>query len=800
MPQDLRYAVRGLARAPGFTFAAALTLALGIGASTSIFSVVDAVMLRPLPYPNSARLVMVWDQLLKIGVERLPLYAQIYQEYAEQNRIFEATGAFTQMDLSLEGKASRRWRSNVGVLPMLGASPVLGRGFTTEETQPGHDAVAILSHSLFTRRYGADRGIIGRSIRLDDSSYTIVGVMAPGFEFTTRADAVDVWIPLPVVPGSYATTLRMLARLRPGVSLEAAQAAMAGVASHLNETLRPHYGPNGEDPGFRAKVISLREELFGQFRAATLILLCAVAAVLLIACANVANLLLVRAVSREKEIAVRRALGASNARLMRQWMTEAAALALLGGVLGALASIWGVRLLTALSPTSLPAAAKLSVDARALAFTLIASLAACVFSGLAPSVAASRVNWTLRGSKPKRRAASTLVAVETALAVMLLIGAGLLLQSFAQLSRITLGFQPEHLLTMQIQLSTQRYPQAYRRAEFFSMLHDRLAALPGVISAGAVRRLPVVGIGTINSRSGNPFSIEGQAWNPNSAVPQIAHTQSADPDYFRTLRIPLIAGRVFTSSDTDRAPRVVVVNETLARGFFPRGDAIGRHILLGAPQPGAQWLTIVGIVGDIKTGAVDQDALPQFYTPHAQDPAPYMAVVIRTTADPLTMEQVAAASVHSVDPEVPVSNVISMDQRVARSIGEPKFETALVSFFAAAALFLAAIGIFGVVAHSTAQRTQEIGIRMALGANAPRVLRHVIFDGLRPVLIGVAAGLAGALALSRTLSSVLFHVKATDPVTFTLAPVVLTLVAVAACLSPARKATRIDPMAALRAE
>src|SRR6266404_2519065 len=787
MLHDLRYALRSLARAPGFMLAAVLTLALGIGANTSIFSVVDAVLLRPLPYPDSSRLVMVWDQLVKLGVDRLPPYAQIFQEYSAQDRIFEATAGFNPQDRNLAGGADAERVSIMAVtasfMPMLGATPALGRGFTVGES---HDDVAILSHALFTRRYGADPAIIGRSIRLDDRAYTVVGVMPPDFAFNLRAGDVDLWTPL---PGDRAAN--MLARLKPGVSIEAAQSAMSAVAKHLDETLRPHYGPNGEDPGFRVKLVSLHDELFGDFRTATLILLCAVAAVLLIACVNVANLLLVRAVSRGKEIAVRRALGASEGRLVRLWMTEGATLALLGSISGAIAAVWGVRALTMLSPT-LP---RIAVDARALGFTLAASLVVSILFGLAPSLTAARLNWTLRGSTPRRPASSALVIVEVALAVMLLIGAGLLLKSFSRLRQVNAGFQPDHLLTMRIQLPPKRYPEPHRRVAFFSTLRDRLAALPGVISAGAVTNLPVNG--SRIRRGGNPFSIEGQRWHPDGPVPQMAHNQIADAAYFRTLNIPVIAGRVFTDADGPTAPPVTVVNETLARGFFPRG-AIGHKILLGAPQPGAKWLTIIGIVGDVKTVALDYDTMPQFYTPESQDAPGGIFMVLRTAADPAAIAGQAAEVVHTLDPDQPVYDVKTMDQRVAQSIGQPRFETVLVAFFATTALFLAAIGIFGVVAHSTEQRTQEIGIRMALGADASHVLRRVIVDGLRPVLIGIAAGVAGALALSRALSVVLFHVTPTDPAIFIFAAIALTLAAVAACLGPARKATRIDPIAALR--
>jgi putative ABC transport system permease protein len=798
--QDLRYALRGLLRAPGFAVTAILTLALGIGAATSIFSVADATLFRPLPYPNADRLVMVWDQLLKIGVDRFPLQTHTFEVYRKQDRAFDEAGVFWPLDRTLMGdpgteEVSTMWVSET-VLGMLGAQTSLGRGFTSDEYQKG--SAVILGRSLFWRRFAGDAGIVGKTVRLDGTSYTVVGVMAPGFDFSLSATAVDVWAPWKVGADQHWGNLRMLARLRPGQSLASAQAAMNAAAQHLEETEHPYRGPNGEDAGYRVKVISLRDQLLGEFRTATLILLSAVGLVLLIACVNVANLLLARAADREKEISVRRALGASNGRLIGQWMTEAAVLAVLGGALGTIASIWGVRILTALNPAALPAVVRIGVDGRALEFALGATAAICFLFGLAPAMAASRGHWTLRGSGARRRAASLLIASEVALAVVLLVGAGLLMRSFAQLTRVDPGFNPDHLLTMRVQGPPTVPFDRQRSAAFFEQLQQRLAGLPGVLAAGSVSRLPAMG-GGLNTRGGNPFSIEGRAWNPNAPVRQIAHTQMADPDYFRALQIPLLVGRLFTASDTMSAPHVAVVNRTLANGFFPKG-AIGQHIVLGAPRAGFPWLTIIGVVGDVKTAGLDQEALPQFYTPVSQDPAPAMSIVLRTAGDPVKTAKLAAEAIHALDPEIPVFDVKTMDDRVARTIAQPRFETVLLTFFASAALLLAAVGIFGVVAHATARRTQEIGIRMALGADSKRVLEQVIFGGLRPVLAGLAVGILGALALTRLLASVLFHVQATDPGTFLGAAGILMLTALAACLGPARRAARVDPMIALRSE
>jgi putative ABC transport system permease protein len=798
MRGDLLYALRGLRRNPGFAAAAILTLALGIGAVTTVESIADAVLLRPLPYPEQARLVMVWDQLTNLGVDRLGLYGEIFHEYSAQTQIFEQTAAFEPRDRNLVGAGDAERVSTVAatasLLPMLGASPAIGRGFENDS----RDDVALLSHALLLRRFGGDPGVVGRSIQLDGRVYTVIGVLRADFEF--GAERADVWTPLVIDNGQKLGTLRMLARLKPGISLEAARGAMDAEAKHLDETLRPHWGPNGENPGFRVKLVPLREELLGDFRGATLILMLAVAAVLLIVCANIAHLLLARAVGRDKEIAVRRALGASASRLLRQWWMESAVLVALGGTLGSIAGAWGLRLLIAISPEALPASARLSVDVRALGFTVALSLLMCAVFGLAPALA-TRSPLALRGSRPKLRAAPVLIAVEVALSVTLVVSAGLLLESFVRLQRVDPGFNPERVLTMQIDLPPLRYPDARRRAEFFETLRVRMEASPGVIAAGAVSRLPIATSTNMTAGGGNPFSIEGQRWHPAStegSVPQMAHTQAADTGYFRALQIPLLAGRWFTESDRESSPAVAIVNEKLARTFFPNG-AIGHRIILGAPRPEG-WMTIVGVVGDVKTSALNFDTMPQFYTPEAQEASSRMAMVVRTASDPLSIARQASAMVHAIDPEQPVYGVSTMQDRVSRSVSQPRFETVIVGFFAGAAVLLAAIGIFGVVAHSTAQRTREIGIRIALGADGARVVRHVMLAGMRPVAAGAVIGIAGALAAGRMLGSVLFHVKPNDPATFVIAAGFLGLVAALACLGPARRAARIDPARALGSE
>jgi len=800
MRNDLRYALRSLLRTPGFTLAAVLTLALGIGANTAIFSVVDAVLLRPLPYPESGRLVMVWDQLLKFG---LPLKSPEYHTadaYRRLDNIFESTGGIFWFDDTLMSNGGSEHVSvmNVSkeVFPMLAPGAGRGRTFTPEEYRAGAERVVMLSHSLFMGRFGGDPSTIGKSIRLGETSRRVVGVMSPDFEFSLRSGGVDIWVPVPLDTRlSWGNATRMIARLKPGVSIEAAQAALSVAAKRVDETEHPYAGPHGEDAGYGVTVVTLQEQLLGEFRTVTLILLCAVAAVLGIGCVNIANLLLARAVSRERETAVRRALGATGARLLRQWLTESAVLALLGGALGSIAAVWGVRILVRLSPAALPGVAKIAVDGRALAFTMAISCLVCLLFGLAPALVSAKMTSGTRGTtRTTGRAASLLVTAEVALAVILMIGAGLLLKSFSRLTHVDPGFDAGHLLTLRTNLPRNR--SARERVQFYTALREKLASLPRVTGA-TMGDLPLRG-GGINAGSGDPFGIKGKSYDSATGpVTQFANLTSAGIDYFRTFGIPLRAGRVFVAGDSaGEFPSAVMVNETLARAFFPQG-AVGQRI--GVPPPCRDskcdfiWMTIAGVAGDVKTRALDLAPMPQIYLPQ-----PTGDVILRIAGEPLSMARTAVSAIRSMDAEIAVFDVRTMEDRISTTIGQPRFEAAIVAFFAGTALFLAAIGIFGVVAHSTAQRTQEIGIRMALGADGTRVIQTVLYQGLRPVAAGVALGLLGALVFSRVLTSVLFQVAATDPPSFLYAAAVLTLVGVASCLGPARRATRVDPAIALR--
>jgi putative ABC transport system permease protein len=803
MIQDLRYAARQMRRTPVFTLAAVLTLALGIGATTAMFSVADAVLLRPLPYPNSDRLVMVWNELSKIGVHDLALSAQDFDAFRADHRVFDTAAAFNQRDRTLIASGNVERVSTVsstpGLLEMLGARTPVGRRFTEDDWKADRYQVAMISHPLFVRLFAANPAVVGQTFRLDDRVYTLIGVLSRDFEFSMGAGDADVWTPLPPVQDRRSAQFRMLALMPPGARIDEARRSVTATAERQKETVHPYEGPNGEDGGYRARVISLHDQLLKDFRTGTLVLMSAVGLVLLIACVNVANLLLARTATREKEISVRRALGASRLRLIRQWLTEGALLTMLGATAGLAGSFCGVQLLRAMSQADLPGVAHIGVDVRALLFTLATSAIVCLLFSLAPALTVVQMTGCLRGPIRRRRMSSLLITAEVAFALMLSVGCGLLLKSFVQLKRIDPGVRTDHLLTMRVDLSGSRYGKPRDRIRFFSELQRRLAQLPGIVSVSTTDRLPLFKVGA-DTRNGNPFSTDRSPWNPDAPARQIAHTGTVGLDYFRTMGIPLLAGRTFLSSDTLDTTPVAVINQTLARKFFPRGDAIGRRILIGAPEPGARWLTIVGVIGDLRTGALDLPPMPQFYAPDTQDANPKMFVVVRTAADPLAMTRAALGVVRQLDAEISPDQISTMEAHVDQVVGQPRFRTVRLMLFGGAALFLAAVGIYGVMAHAVVQRTNEIGIRMALGANATRVAATILADGLWPVAAGILLGLGGTLALARFLSSILYQVSASDPAALGGAALVLALVAIVACVGPVRRAAGVDPTVALKYE
>ncbi|HXI44113.1 MAG TPA: ABC transporter permease [Bryobacteraceae bacterium] len=806
--RDLRYAFRMLRRDPGFAVIAILALALGIGANTAIFSVVNAALLRPLPYPDGARLMVVWDRLSKLGIAEFPVSYANYLDYKAGNRVFENVAAFSAAEFNLTTADSAERvpgvRVSANLFAMLGAAAVVGRVFLPQENEAGRDAVVVVSDSLWRRRFGGDPNVLGKTMILDGSPLQIVGILPRAFSFAPVNPPPQVWIPLQPPPDSSRTAgaLELIARLKPGVTVEQAIADMSAVARGVEERYHPYRGPHGEDAGYGVSVTSLRDQLYGGMRRGLLVLLAAVAFVLLIACANVANLLLVRTAGRRREIAVRRALGAGRLGLARQLLVESVTLALAGGALGLLLAFWGVSVLAALMPAGLPQLETIPLDSRVLTFTILVSLVAGLVFGVAPLVEGSGLHLTealkegrgMSGGTRSGRLRHALITAEIALSLVLVIGAGLLLKSFVRLTSVNPGFRAEKLITARISLPENQYRDNDLVTAFFRDLVPRTRAVPGVQSASVVSRLPLTG-----GPGGDPFSIEGRPYDASGSTPQVAHQQVVGADYFHTMQIPLLAGRVFAERESQP---VAVINRTLARGFWPSApsDAIGRRIVLGAPRPGADWLTIVGIVGDVRNSTLDAQPLPQMYVPIEQAPARSMALVIRTAGDPDNVIAAVRAQIFMFVPSLPLYDVKTMAERESATVAQPRFQTLLLGLFAALALSLAAIGIYGVIAHSVAQRTHEIGIRMALGARAASVLKLVLREGLIVGLAGIVVGLAATLALVRLLSGLLYDVPPFDPATFLGASLLLMAVVLAACYIPACRASRLDPIIALRWE
>jgi putative ABC transport system permease protein len=806
---DIRYAIRRLLKNRGFTVVALIAVALGIGANSAMFSVINAVLLRPLPYHAPERLVTIWEESPQRDLYEIPICLANFRDWVDQNTVFEQISAYTfgNLNLSGTGEPERLFavRTSANLFSLVGATPLLGRPFLAEEDREGANRVVILSHGLWQRRFGSESRIVGQSVTLNNQSYTVVGVMPASFQFPVGFgylgkvlnDPVDVYVPIAATAeeaarGSF--SFFSIGRLKQGVSIDQARAEMTAIEGRIVQQYPE------ENSGIGISLIPTHEQTVKEIRPALLVLLGAVAFLLLIACTNIANLLLARAASREREIAIRTALGASRARVLRLLLTESVILSLTGGCLGLLLALWGTDALLALAPENIPRLSEVGIDGRVFGFTVAVSLLTGIVFGLIPAIHGSNpnLNEALKegsrgstGGAAGKRIRSILVVVEVALSLVLLIGAGLMIRSFSRLQQINLGFNPENVVALTLALSSSKYPEDHQRVAFFQAALERLRSLSGVQSAGATTGLPLT-----LSVSGSDFRIEGRP-DPEPGTEVIINTRSVSPGYFGTLGIRLIKGRDFTDRDNSDAPKVAVINSDLARTHFPGEDPLGKRITF---DEGKSWISIAGVIDDVKQLGQDSRTQPEVYFPYAQATHPSMSIVVRAASNPSSLVAAMKSQIQGIDKDLPVADVSTMEQLLSQSVSGRRFNMLLLTVFAVAALVLAAVGIYGVMSYSVSQRTHEIGIRMALGARTSEVLKLVITHGMFLTLAGLAVGFVASLLLTQLMSSMLFGVTATDPITFAAVSLLLAGVALGACLMPARRAARVDPMVALRHE
>jgi predicted permease len=806
--QDLRYAFRMLLKSPGFTAVAVLTLALGIGANTAIFSVVNAVLLRPLPFPQSSQLVSVesFDTISKI-----PHHSSSYPDFFDlrsQNQVFSHMASYHDATYTLTGVDQPAHLSGAivtaGFLSTLDVSPELGRDFLPSEEKKGNHA-AILSDRLWRTMFHADPAIVGRGISLNNQSYTVVGVAPRAFNFPITTPPVQIWTTCAddtsMLTERGAELLRVIARMKPGVTVPQAQADIA----HIYANLAKQY-PDTNLHSAGAFVEPELQHLVGDVEPALFVLFGAVGCVLLIACANVANLLLARSMTRQKELAIRSALGAGRFRVIRQLLTESILLALIGAALGLLFALWGTSALVRLVPHNVPRMAQIQIDSRVFVFTLIAAVITGILFGLAPALQTSKTNLVdslkesargLSGGLQHSRLRGALVVAEVALALALLMGAGLMIQSFARIENVNPGFNSRNLLTFTFDLSGSRYNTNQQKV-FYRQALDRLNQIPGLTSAAAALPLPLSGDNITAS-----FTIEGQpVANGNEPSEEVS---IVSPGYFHAMGIPLLEGRDFALTDTPTSPEVVIINQAFAKKYFPNEDPVGKRMKPGfsdSDDPNAPYPVreIVGIVGDVKTRTLSRADKPEYFLPYQQALFSNLTMVLRTQAAPESVLGAARDAIHSMDSNLPFYNVETMEQYVGASVSQPRFSTLLLAIFAGLALALTALGLYGVVSYSVAQRTHEIGIRMALGAQTVDVLKMVVRQAMLLTVIGWVAGLAAGFALTRFLSSELYGIRVTDPLTLLAVTIVLAVVALLASYIPARRAMKVDPMIALRYE
>ena len=822
--QDLRYAVRAFARNPGFTAAALLSVAIGVGANSSIFSVASALLLRPLPYQDAERLVILWSRSPGLGIAEDWFSTAQYFDIKAGHQGFEqvAIAIGGNYNLTGDGEPERigTVRVSSNLLPMLGARPALGRLFTADEDAAGGAGVAILNYGTWVRRYGSDPGVVGRSIRLNGQPFQIVGVLSPAFSLPREvlptlggAENAEVLLHLPLAADAASARNRedynIVGKLKPGVTAAAARAGMEAITARLRREHPDFYPANG---GLTFDVVPLQEEVVGEVRRSLLILIAAVGFVLLVACANVANLQLSRALARHKEIAVRAALGASRGRIVRQLLTESVLLALGGGALGLVLSVWSLEGIRALGARSVPRLAEISIQGEVLLFTLAISVVSGILFGLAPALRASRLDlhdslkdagrgsagtsalWSPSGRGQNVR--QLLVIAELGLSVMLLIGAGLLIRSFTRLQQVPAGFNAANLLTLELTMVGPKYAQPQAVLETYRQLFERLERLPGAAAAGAVSALPLS-----QMFAWGPITLEGRPMQPGEAFINV-DLRIVAGNYFRAMEIPLLKGRLFTEQDTRSRPRVVIIDDFMARQLWPNEEPLGKRIRTGGidATADAPWQTAVGVVGRVKQYTLDGDSRIAMYLPETQAIGRAMNVVVRSSGDPAAIASAVRGEVRALDPDLPIYNVRTMAQRVDESLARRRFSMLLLTLFAGLALGLATIGIYGVIAYLVAQGTRELGIRMALGATPRGIVMLILRHGLSVTLVGVGAGLAGAFVLTRFMRNLLFGVDAADPATFATVPLLLAAIAIAASYVPARRAARIDPIVSLRSE
>jgi putative ABC transport system permease protein len=803
--QDLRYGARLLAKNPGFAAVAVLTLGLGIGANTAIFSVVNAVLLRPLPFESPDQLVMIWQSNPQRGILQDLVSPPNLHDWQQQSHTFRQIAAFNPRGFGLTGTGEPEHLPgtfvSVELFPMLGANPLLGRNFLPDEGRPGGNRAVIISFALWQRRFGGDPNLVGKSINLNGAIYTVVGIMPAKFQFPIQGQfpipVSELWVPLAIDPAEVTRgdrDLFTIGRLQPGVSVEQAQAEMSTIAQRLAE----QYPDSNR--GLGVHIVRYHQQLTGNLRAALLILLGAVVFVLLIACANVANLMLARAATRQRELAIRAALGAGRSRLIRQLLTESVLLSLLGGAVGLALALWNFDAIVAALPAHMPRAAEIQVDRQVLVFTFAVAVMTGVIFGLVPALQASSLNLNEplkesggkgTGGFVRHRVRSLLVVTEVALALVLLVGAGLLIRSFQRLQQVNAGFNTENVLSVPFVLPQTRYPDGNARAAFINRIMEKLKALPGVKAVGAVNILPL----SLEYSSAS-FIVEGQTVSPEGR--NVANMRAATPDYFRTMSIPIVKGRGFTEQDHVDAPTVVIINESFERLYFPNEDPIGKRVI--SPANDGIPMTIVGVVGDVRNDGPEDEPKPEFYYSYFQNRLSAMVMAIRTSAEPAGLIPAVRREIWSEDKDLPLANISTLEQLLSKTTAQRRFNLLLLGLYSGLALVLAVVGIYGVVSYAVSQRTHEIGVRMALGAQQGDVRKLVIRQGMFPVVAGIAIGLSGALALTRLMKSLLFGVSTTDPLTFVGLSLLLIVVALVACWIPARRATKVDPLLALRYE